>query len=99
MTGVDSELVDLILVDWGNWRNSWETDWRLAQEVRKRGELIHLLGFWLLYARLKYNLLWNYRPTIGMIHERRKEYRLSYTIAKVEQRTKEWRHRPLEPCS
>ena len=33
---------------------------------------------------------------IGMIHERRKEYRLSYTIAKVEQRTKEWCYGPLE---
>ena len=26
----------------------------------------------------------------GTIHERRKEYKLSNTIAKVEQRTKEW---------
>ena len=34
-----------------------------------------------------------------MIHERRKEYRLSYTIVKVEQGTKEWCHRPLEPCN
>ena len=39
------ELVDLGLVDWGNWRNSWGIDWRLAQEVRRRGELVCLLGF------------------------------------------------------
>ena len=43
-----------------------------------------MLGFWLLHARLKYNSLQNYGPTICMIHERQKEYRLSYTIAKVE---------------
>ena len=67
--------------------------------MRRRGELVRLLVSWLLHAQLKYNLLWNYGLTIGMIHERRKEYRLSYTIAKVEQRTKEWRYRPSEPCS
>ena len=38
----------------------------------------------LTHARLKYNLLRNYGPTIDMVHERRKEYRLNYTIAKVE---------------
>ena len=48
------------------------------------------LLFWLLHARLKYNLLRNYGPTIDMIHERQKEYKQSNTIAKVEQRTKEW---------
>ena len=74
-------------------------DWRLAREVKRRGELVCLLRFWLLHARLKYNLLWNYRPTIDMVHERRKEYRLNYTIAKVEQRTKEWHYGPSEPCS
>ena len=42
---VDLGLVDLILVDWGNWRNSWGIDWRLAQEVGRRGELVHLLEF------------------------------------------------------
>ena len=89
-------LVDLGLVDWGN---SWGIDWRLAQEVRRRGELVRLLGFWLLHAWLKYNSLWNYGPTIGMIHERQKQYRLSYTIVKVEWRTKEWRYGPSEPCS
>ena len=78
------ELVDLVLVDWGNWRNDWATDWRLAQEMRRRGELVRLLVFWLLHSRLKYNSLWNYELTIGMIHERWKVYRLSYTIAKVE---------------
>ena len=83
------ELVDLVLVDWGNWRDNWGIDWRLALEVRRRGELVCLLGFWLLHARLKYNLLRNYGPTIDMVHERRKEYKLSNTIAKVEQRTKE----------
>ena len=39
-------LVDLIgLVDLGlvNWGNSWGIDWRLAREVRRRGELVHLL--------------------------------------------------------
>ena len=36
---------------------------------------------------------------MDMIHERRKEYRLSNTIAKVERRTKEWHYRPSEPCS
>ena len=40
--------------------------------------------FWLLHARLIYTSLRNYGPTIGMVHERRKEYRLNYTIAKVE---------------
>ena len=69
--------------------NSWGINWRLAQEVRRRGELVHLLGFWLLHAWLKYNSLRNYRQTIGMIHERWKEYRLSYRIAKVEQGKKE----------
>ena len=72
------------LVDWENWRNSWGIDWRLAREVRRSGELIRLLGFWLLYAQLKYNSPQNYGLMICMIHERRKEYRLSYTIAKVE---------------
>ena len=57
------------------------------------------MDFWLLHAQLKYNLLRKYGPTIGMIHERWKEYRLSYTIAKVEQRTKEWHHGPSELCS
>ena len=37
------ELVDLILVDWGNWRDNWGIDWRLALEVRRRGELVCLL--------------------------------------------------------
>ena len=69
-------------------------DWRLAREVRRRGELVRLL-FWLLHARLIYTSLRNYGPTIGMVHERRKEYRLSYTIAK----TKEWHYGSLEPCS
>ena len=36
------ELVGWGLVDWGN---SWGIDWRLAQEVRRRGELVHLLDF------------------------------------------------------
>ena len=67
--------------------------------MRRRGELVHLLGFWLLHAWLKYNLLRNYGPTIDMVHERRKEYRLNYTIAKVEQRTKEWHYGPSKPCS
>ena len=58
-----------------------------------------MLGFWLLHARLKYNLLWNYGPMIDMVHERRKEYRLNYTIVKVEQRTKEWHYGPSELCS
>ena len=96
MTGVDWGLVDLGLVDLGN---SWGIDWRLAREVWRRGELVCLLGFWLLHVWLKYNLLRNYRPTIDMIHERWKEYKLSNTIAKVEQRTKEWHHGPSEPCS
>ena len=74
-------------------------DWRLALEVRRRGELVRLLGFWLLHAWLTYNLLRNYGPMIDMVHERRKEYRLNYTIAKVEQRTKEWHYGPSEPCS
>ena len=74
-------------------------DWRLAREVKRRGELVCLLLFWLLHARLTYNLLRNYGPTIDMVHERWKEYRLNYTIAKVEQRTKEWHYRPSEPCS
>ena len=73
-------------------------DWRLAREVKRRGELVRLL-FWLLHARLIYNLLRNYRPRIDMVHERRKEYKLSNTIAKVERRTKEWHYGPLEPCS
>ena len=58
-----------------------------------------MLGFWLLHAWLKYNLLRNYGPTIDMVHERRKEYKLSNTIAKVERRTKEWHYGPSEPCS
>ena len=37
------ELVDLVLVDWGNWRDNWGIDWRLALEVRRRGELVRLL--------------------------------------------------------
>ena len=78
---VDLELVELGLVDLGN---SWGIYWRLAREVGRRGELVHLLGFWLLHARLKYNLLQNYGLTICMIHERQKEYRPSYTIATVE---------------
>ena len=57
------------------------------------------MNFWLLHAWLKYNLLQNYGPMIDMIHERQKEYRLSNTIAKVEQRTKEWHHRPSKPGS
>ena len=80
------------------WRDSWGIDWRLAQEVRRRGELVRLL-VWLLHARLIYTSLRNYGPTIGMVHERQKEYKLSYTIAKVELGTKEYRHRPSEPCS
>ena len=56
-----------------------------------------MLLLWLLHVRLKYKSLWNYGPTIGMIHERQKEYRLSYTIAKVEQGTEEWCHGPSEP--
>ena len=74
-------------------------DWRLAQEVKRRGELVRLLVFWLLNAQLKYNSLRNYGSTIDMIHERRKEYKLSNTIAKVEWRTKEWHYGPSEPCS
>ena len=74
-------------------------DWRLAREVRRRGELVRLLVFWLLHAQLKYNSLRNYGPTIDMIHERRKEYKLSNTIAKLEWRTKEWHYGPSEPCS
>ena len=69
-------------------------DWRLAREVKRRGELVRLL-FWLLHARLIYNLLRNYGPTMGMVHERRKEYKLNNTIAKVEQRTKEWHLRTI----
>ena len=69
-------------------------DWRLALEVRRREELVHLLVS-LLHAWLIYTLLWNYGPTIGMVHERWKEYRLSYTIAK----TKEWHYGSSEPCS
>ena len=42
---VDLGLVDLVLVDWGNWRDNWGIDWRLALEVRRRGELFHLLQF------------------------------------------------------
>ena len=34
-----------------------------------------------------------------MVHERRKEYKLSNTIAKVEWRKKEWHYGPLKPCS
>ena len=52
--------------------------------MRRRGELIRLL-VWLLHARLIYTSLRNYRPTIDMIHERRKEYRLSYTIVKTKE--------------
>ena len=37
------ELVDLGLVDWGDWGNNWGIDWRLAREVRRRGELVRLL--------------------------------------------------------
>ena len=73
--GITGELVD--------WRDNWGINWRLALEVRRRGELVRLL-VWLLHARLRYNSLRNYGPTIGMVHERQKEYRLSYTIAKVE---------------
>ena len=58
-----------------------------------------MLFFWLLHVQLKYNLLRNHGPTIDMAHERQKEYRLNYTIAKVEQRTKEWHYGPSEPCS
>ena len=90
---MDLELVGLVLVDWGNWRDNWGIDWRLALEVSRRGELVRLLlCFWLLHARLKYTSLRNYGPTIGMVHERRKEYRLSYTIVKVEggQRSGVW---------
>ena len=36
---------------------------------------------------------------IDMVHERRKEYKLSNTIAKVERRTKEWHYGPSEPCT
>ena len=68
------ELVDLVLVDWGNWRDNWGIDWRLALEVRRRGEIVHLLPFWLLHVWLKYSLLWNHRPIIDMVHERGKEY-------------------------
>ena len=76
------------------WRDNWGMDWRLALEVRRRGELVRLL-VWLLHARLIYTSLRNYGLTIGMVHERRKEYRLSYTIAK----TKEWHYGSSEPCS
>ena len=58
-----------------------------------------MLGFWLLHAQLKYNLLRNYGLRIDIVHERRKEYKLSDTIAKVERRTKEWHYGPSEPCS
>ena len=92
-------LVDLFTGELVDWRDNWGIDWRLAREVWRRGELVCLLGFWLLHVWLKYNLLRNYRPTIDMIHERWKEYKLSNTIAKVEQRTKEWHHGPSEPCS
>ena len=85
----------MVLVDWGNWRDNWGIDWRLAPEVRRRGELVRLLVFWLLHARLIYTSLRNYGLTIGMVHERQKEYRLSYTIAK----TKEWHYGSSEPCS
>ena len=44
-------MVDLVLVDWGNWRDNWGIDWRLALEVRRRGELVHLLGFSGYYTR------------------------------------------------
>ena len=40
---MDLELVDLVLVDWGNWRDNWGINWRLALEVRRRGELVCLL--------------------------------------------------------
>ena len=47
LTGVDWGLVDLGLVELGlvDLGHSWGVDWRLAQEVRRRGELVHLLGF------------------------------------------------------
>ena len=82
----------------GDWRNSWGIVQSLAREERRGGELVRLLGFWLLHARLKYNLLRNYGPTKDMVHERRKEYKLSNTIAKVEQ-DKGVHYGPLEPCS
>ena len=37
LTGVNWGLVDL--------GNSWGIDWRLVREVRRRGELVCLLGF------------------------------------------------------
>ena len=97
---MDLILVDLVLVDWENWRNGWETDWRIAREERRRGELVRLLGF---LATTHSGLNTIYYGTAdrrwGMIHERWKEYKLSNTITKVEQRTKEWHHGPSEPCS